>query len=71
MVSTFVGDQKAKDSSEDQLQYQMMISSQVMPYEEDQVRTKPETARRKLDLPIAPVFSCFAFLWGKKGVLVC
>lgn len=67
MVSTFVGDQKAKDSSEDQLQYQMMISSQIMPYEEDQVRTKLETARRKLELRTAPSFLGFRFFWGGGG----
>lgn len=38
MVSTFVGDRGAKEKDVDQLQYQMMISSQIMPYDEDQVR---------------------------------
>ncbi|CAN0022408.1 unnamed protein product [Ascophyllum nodosum] len=37
VVSTFVGDPKTKDNTDDKLQYQMMVSSQVMPYDEDQV----------------------------------
>lgn len=38
VVSTFVGDMRAKEKNVDQLQYQMMISSQIMPYDEEQVR---------------------------------
>eukprot|EP00752_Nemacystus_decipiens_P014202 g12631.t1 len=37
VVSTFVGDKGAKEKNVDQLQYQMMISSQNMPYDVDQV----------------------------------
>ncbi len=38
VVSTFVGDMGAKDKSVDNLQYQMMVSSQTMPYDVEQVR---------------------------------
>lgn len=38
VVSTFVGDKGAKDKNVDQLQYQMMVSSQIMPYDVEQVR---------------------------------
>lgn len=38
VVSTFVGDMGAKDMGVDNLQYQMMVSSQTMPYDVEQVR---------------------------------
>eukprot|EP00904_Undaria_pinnatifida_P013499 jgi/Undpi1/927/HiC_scaffold_10.g04391.m1 len=37
VVSTFVGEKQAKEKSVDSLQYQMMISSQTMPYSVEQV----------------------------------
>ncbi|CAN0025498.1 unnamed protein product [Scytosiphon promiscuus] len=37
VVSTFVGDRGTKEKGVDSLQYQMMVSSQNMPYDEDQV----------------------------------
>lgn len=33
-----MGDKGAKEKNVDQLQYQMMVSSQIMPYDEEQVR---------------------------------
>ncbi|CAM9927755.1 unnamed protein product [Pylaiella littoralis] len=37
VVSTFVGDRQPDQPNVDGLQYQMMVSSQIMPYDEDQV----------------------------------